>query len=78
MVSPKFRELLLAFESYLGYKKSRDKAFNDCTRSWGYFGYDYEKDLEKAEADLEAAFNEYLSTPDRQGTETSGLMGNGV
>lgn len=84
--SPKFRELLLAFESYLDYKQARDKAKNDCSRSWGYFGYEYERDLEKAEAELEVAFNEYLivapfrcfNTPDRQGTETSGLMGNGV
>ena len=43
-------ELIDALMNVIELKRERDKAFEDCDATWGYFGYEIEERLEKAKA----------------------------
>ncbi len=41
-------------------KHKRDKAFNNCEGSWGYFGYNLEEELKKAEEEFDLELNKII------------------
>ena len=49
-------ELIDALMDLIQVKADRDKAFNDCDHSWGYYGSGREEELQKARNRFSNAF----------------------
>jgi len=53
-------ELIDSLLDVIQLKTERDKAFESCESSWGYFGHDIESQLQKAKERFGKALDKYI------------------